>query len=463
MGSEMCIRDSAEVALRDAFGDDKMVQLTAGVDNTFSIDFKKASGDGKSSGLPSPIVVDLHADSIVTKKPEDGMKMDTFLSHAQRLITNQLNSYIQDPADSDGVDATKVNNIGADGKIFKKVVANTAIDIETLPTNFDVLKVSHFNPDINTGNAVERYLGYSNVANQPFIKAYDNRFVGLNAANGGGQIGANNGAGANLGSIASITADADGYLTVKLNGTVAGDLEVMRFQQNDLNAGGVDRKEGYIALFGSDEIAIKSRSVDANNDTVYQLDFIVPGGQAAITALTNGIIQEPIKILAKPSDFIEAYLEDTEGLVEGVRDVFYSNKIVVREIGDAAKRNAADESAAFAGWASDGGFDLALYGLKTEINDGAAALLTTLKKGETYKVTAKSAVEDQAALDDITKIALLSSGVADTNAHADLVANNIFTVDGATDITGLSGTRFTFQRINAVSYTHLTLPTTREV
>ena len=50
------------------------------------------------------------------------MKMDTFLSHAQRLITNQLNAYIQDPADTDGVDATKVTNIGADGKLFKKVV-----------------------------------------------------------------------------------------------------------------------------------------------------------------------------------------------------------------------------------------------------------------------------------------------------------------------------------------------------
>jgi hypothetical protein len=56
----------AEVALRDAFGDDKKVQLTAGVDSTFTIDFKKSSGDGKSTGLPAPITVDLHADSIVT-------------------------------------------------------------------------------------------------------------------------------------------------------------------------------------------------------------------------------------------------------------------------------------------------------------------------------------------------------------------------------------------------------------
>ena len=63
------LANAVEVSLRDAFGDDKMVQLTAGVDSTFTIDFKKSSGDGKSTGLPSPIQVDLHADSIVTSTP----------------------------------------------------------------------------------------------------------------------------------------------------------------------------------------------------------------------------------------------------------------------------------------------------------------------------------------------------------------------------------------------------------
>jgi flagellar hook protein FlgE len=153
---------------------------------------------------------------------------------------------------------------------------------------------------------------------------------------------------------------------VKLNGPVAGNMEVLRFQQNDIDGGGA-KPEGYIGLFGSDEIAIKKRTI-VGGDTVYQLDKIIPGGQAAITALTAGtLVQEPIKILAKPSDFIEAYLENTEGLVEGVKDVFYSNKLVVREIGDAAKRNSADEAASFAGWASDGGFALGKYGLATQI------------------------------------------------------------------------------------------------
>ena len=338
------LANAAEVALRDAFGDDKMVQLTAGVDSTFTIDFKKSSGDGKSTGLPSPISVDLHADSIVTTKPEDGMKMDTFLSHAQRLITNQLNSYIQDPADTDGVDATKVDNIGADGKLFKKVIGNTAI--ATAPLKYDVIKVNHTNPDVNGGGAVERYLGYSNVANKPEIKAYDKLFHVQ-----GGTIGDNGTAN----SIRGLAVDADGYLTVTINGVVTGDMEVLRFQQN---AAGGGKKEELIAMFGSDEIAIKKRT-DDGADTTYQLDFIVPGG--ALPVIGD---QSPISILAKPSDHIEAYLEDTSGLVEGVKEVFYSNKIVVREIGDSAKRNAADEAATFAGWATTtAGVALADYGL----------------------------------------------------------------------------------------------------
>ena len=337
---------TVEVALRDAFGDDKMVQLTDDVDNTFTIDFKQESGDGKSEGLPSPITVDLHTASIVTEATgvaaEDGMKMDTFLSHAQRLMTNQLNAYIQDPADTDGVDATKVDNIGADGKLFKRMIANAKID--TPPEDFDVLTLDHTNPDVNGGAAVERYLGYSNVANEPRIKAYDNLFK---------QPAGGIGVGAAANEIEALDVDGDGYLRVTIKGVITDNLELFRFQQNDVTANGTSTD--FIELIGSDEIAIKSFSNDGT-DTVFILDQLVAGGALPAAA------QDEIKILAKPSDHIEAFFESTEGLVEGVNEVFYSNKIVVREIGDSAKRNSADEAAAFANVASDGGVALTGYG-----------------------------------------------------------------------------------------------------
>ena len=337
---------AAEVALRDAFGDDKMVQLTDDVDDTFTIDFKQESGDGKSEGLPSPITVDLHTASIVTEATgvaaEDGMKMDTFLSHAQRLMTNALNAYIQDPTDTDGVDATKVDNIGADGKLFKRMIANAKID--TPPEDFDVLTLDHTNPDVNGGAAVERYLGYSNVANEPRIKAYDNLFK---------QPAGGIGVGAAANEIEALDVDGDGYLRVTIKGVITDNLELFRFQQNDVTANGTSTD--FIELIGSDEIAIKSFS-DDGTDTVFILDQLVAGGALPAAA------QDEIKILAKPSDHIEAFFESTDGLVEGVNEIFYSNKIVVTEIGDSAKRNSNDEAAAFANVASDGGVALTGYG-----------------------------------------------------------------------------------------------------
>ena len=326
------LANAVEVALRDAFGDDKKVQLTEDVDSTFTIDFKKSSGDGKSTGLPSPISIDLHEDTLVTTTPEDGMRMNEFLTHAQVRINTELNQYIQNGS---GVDTTKVANIGAEGKLFKNVIGGK---ISAAPDNYDVITVSH----TNDGSTTPRYLAYSNVGNNPDIKAYDNVFT---------QPAGGIGAGA-AGEIKAIAVDSDGYLNVTINGVNTDNLEVLRFQQNDENPAGAGTE--YIDLFGSNEIAIKSYS-DDNTDTTYVLDFIVTGGALPADA------QDEITILAKPSDHIEAFFEDTSDLVEGVDEVYYSNKIVVREIGESAKRQSTNAGAAFAFTA--GGTALSDYGL----------------------------------------------------------------------------------------------------
>ena len=58
------------MATKNAFGDDKKIQLTDDVDNKFSIDLKVTTGDGLSTGLATPIVVDLHEASIVNTAAE---------------------------------------------------------------------------------------------------------------------------------------------------------------------------------------------------------------------------------------------------------------------------------------------------------------------------------------------------------------------------------------------------------
>ena len=197
-------------------------------------------------------------------------------------------------------------------------------------------------------------MAYSNVSNNPDIKAYDSLFT--QPAGGIGVAAAAN-------EIEAMDVDGDGYLRVTIKGVITDNLEVFRFQQNDVTADGVSTD--FIEQVGSNEIAIKSYS-DDGTDTVFILDHIVVGG-----ALPAG--QDEIKILAKPSDHIEAFFEDTSDLVEGVDEVYYSNQIVVREIGESAKRDSANEAAAFANWTSaegaagasfaDNATALAAYGL----------------------------------------------------------------------------------------------------
>ena len=316
-----------ENALRDAFGDDKKIQLTDNVDEKFTIDIKKTAGDGKSTGLTTPIEINIHSTSWAqTDLPtiKDGLLMDDFLTHAQILINDGLNSYIQSGT---GIDATKSAELGTDGRMFKQTISTTSMTevptVSNVVTDFDVINVTHLNEDINASRQ-NRYIAYSNVNNVPEVKAYDNKLKSADAT-------ANN---------LAFGTDSDGYLTVTIkNGVFDAAPEVFRFQQSDVSRDGSQIE--FITEIGTDEISVRT-AVAGGTNTVYTLDF------KPITNKTSDPLnqsQDPFTILAKPSDFIEAYFQDTSGLVEGVDDVTYSNKIVIREVQNAAKRTAASGTA----------------------------------------------------------------------------------------------------------------------
>ena len=328
---------TVEIALREAFGDDKQIQLTEGIDSTFTIDLKTDSGDGKSTGLASPIVVDLHSSTFVTESieagydPADGLNMNAFLTHAQTLMTAGLNEYIQDGIN---VDATAAAELNVEGRLFKKAVGAQITDA---PQNFDIISFDHLNEDIDAA-AQERYIAYANVDDNPNIKAYDAKFEPALTAFG---------------------VEGD-YLSVTLAGNLTAiDYEVFRFQQNDDGVNPTD----FIDQVGADEVAIRSAEFDAGtNTTVFVLDHTVTGTDIINPGNAN---ENAIKILAKPSDYVEAFFEDTAGLVEGVTDVFYSNKIVIREIDSAAKRTAdgadygSNAAGSFSNFASTNGINAA--------------------------------------------------------------------------------------------------------
>ena len=193
---------AVEIATKNAFGDDKKILLENNVDNKFSIDLKVTSGDGLSTGLPTPIEVDLHLDSIVTDEPELGMTRETFLSHAQVRMNDSMNEYIQAagtatgviPGAGAGVNADKVADLNVDGKLFKKLVGSeiskTDIPKTGVPaaaagtlrmTGNDIVTVTQKTGAGTVGAGTDiftRYVAYSNdsdgaLADTPQVKAYD--------------------------------------------------------------------------------------------------------------------------------------------------------------------------------------------------------------------------------------------------------------------------------------------------
>ena len=351
-------------AIRDAFGDDRKIQLTDNVDEKFTIDLMTDAGDGTTEGLSTPLTIDLHSDSFMATEAEvkAGLVLDDFLTHAQLKINETMNARIQDAANAWDVNTTAAGSdeLNVSGRMFHKLVGSTDTTPTVMPTAYDVITFNHKNPQttdatddatVNPTN-VERYLAYSNVDNTPDVAVYDNMFTTAADVS------------------VDFTKDSNGYLVVTLDGDhTATNLEVLRFQQNADTL-----SEKFIAEVGSGEISIRDQVAGAGPTTVITLNHLVVDDDILNVSADGGAATEsPITILAKPSDHVEAYFENTQGLVEGVDTVHYANRLVMREINDSAKRvltdNNADTFNTFA--TTNGTASLADYGLNTtttEIN-----------------------------------------------------------------------------------------------
>ncbi|MDG1314291.1 MAG: flagellar basal body FlgE domain-containing protein, partial [Flavobacteriaceae bacterium] len=358
---------AVEIATKNAFGDDKKILLENNVDNKFSIDLKITSGDGLSTGLPTPIEVDLHLDSIVTTTPELGMTRDTFLSHAQVRMNDSMNGYIQAagtqtsgaPGAGAGVNLTRVADLNADGKIFKKLVGSeipkTDIPKTGVPaggtagtlrmTGNDIITVTQKTGAGTTANGTgqnvfTRYVAYSHnstgaLADKPQVKAYDHN-VAANITAGMGVHPANH------------ALAGKPFFNVPITG-FSLTPETVRFMQfptsTEVNNGALagSGKNDWTDEFGDKDIAVANvTTTGAVNTSHYVVTLDLDYTGQTFPTISN--TERAVQVLAKPSDHIVAYFEDTEGLVEGVNDAFYSNKLVIQEIGASARRTVAENT-----------------------------------------------------------------------------------------------------------------------
>ena len=337
-------------SIRDAFGDDRMIQLTDDVDEKFTIDFMTDAGDGTTEGLSTPLTIDLHSDSYIATEAEvkEGLVLDDFLTHAQLKINETLNARIQDDTNAYDVNTTQAGSdeLNVSGRMFHKYTATVDTTPTVIPTANDIISFNHVNPQTSTGGTT-RYLSYTNVDNTPEVAVYDHKLTATDA---------------------DFTVDGNGYLQIVIS-TAAEleDLEVLRFQQNPDDPDALSEK--FIGEVGTDEISIRTQVFDTvTSTTTITLNHVVVDTDI-LNVSDNGTpttgTESPITILGKPSDHVEAYFENTQGLVEGVDKVHYADRLVMREIGNSAKRVlAGNDAVAFNTFASDNSVTLADYGLE---------------------------------------------------------------------------------------------------
>ena len=167
-----------ERAINEAYGDDSKIQIVQNVDDTLNINLYKLNQDGSSTGLTTPIEVDLLASSFVSEVDNitlSGASPDftreQFLAHTQARMNESLNRYAVDANET----LANASALGVSTDLFARSSGTT------MPAIFEQTQVVSF--DHTTSNATtsaginnasitkdEKYLVYSMYANRPIIK-----------------------------------------------------------------------------------------------------------------------------------------------------------------------------------------------------------------------------------------------------------------------------------------------------
>ncbi|MGB2051859.1 MAG: flagellar hook-basal body complex protein, partial [Candidatus Puniceispirillaceae bacterium] len=172
-----------ERAINEAYGDDSKIQIVQNVDDTLNINLYKLNQDGSSTGLTTPIEVDLLASSFVSEVDNitlSGASPDftreQFLAHTQARMNESLNRYAVDASDT----LANASALGVSTDLFARARGTTmpAIFEQTQVISFDhTTSNATTSAGINTASlsTSEKYLVYSMYANRPSLSVYDDQ------------------------------------------------------------------------------------------------------------------------------------------------------------------------------------------------------------------------------------------------------------------------------------------------
>ena len=186
-GSYNAAQLAAEIqrSVNAAYGDDKKIQIVQNVDDTLTIDLQKLNADGTSTGLTTPVTVDLLADSYVSTKEgivltgaSPDFTREQFLAHAQARLNDSLNTYAvtaQTTSSAGGVvDAAKSSALGISSQLFYRAAG------KEMTTMLEQSQAYSFQRNSSTSDtaasnftATNQFLTYSYFGKSPQVHVYE--------------------------------------------------------------------------------------------------------------------------------------------------------------------------------------------------------------------------------------------------------------------------------------------------
>ena len=306
---------AAEVqrSINEAYGDDSKIQIVQNVDDTLSINLFKLNADGSSTGLTTAVSVDLLSDSYVSTV--EGITLtgaspdftrEQFLAHSQAKVNAALNDYAVDVS-TDVVDGASA--LGVTNQLFARSVGTQmdAILPQTQIVNLKHATSTAATPSTASTSVADRYMVYSYHGARPNLSVYDNKTQVNTTGNTVSFDATQNTMTINF-------ASAPSNISINEKIRIAGEFAAA----DAVPASHINGREFTVSNVSGSSITINTTGLSFPDDgfTLTETD---------------------IYVMSDESESVEAFFEGAENVYEGAAVNFSSEKIVIREIGDANK------------------------------------------------------------------------------------------------------------------------------
>ncbi len=302
-----------ERAINTAYGDDNKIQVVQNVDDTLSINLFKLNADGSSTGLTTAVSVDLLADSYVSTV--EGITLtgaspdftrEQFLAHAQARINTALNDYAVDTT-TDTIDGASA--LGVSNQLFARAVGS---QMDGILTSTQIVNLKHATssaatPSSASTSVTDRFMVYSYQGKRPDLSVYDNK-TQVNTT------GTTVSFDATQNTMTINFAAPPSNISINEKIRIAGEFVAA----DAVPASHVNGREFTV------------NNVSGNSITINTTGLSFPDDSFTLT-------ETDIYVMSDESEAVEAFFEGASDVYEGAAVNFSSEKIVIREIGDANK------------------------------------------------------------------------------------------------------------------------------